>query len=489
MEALRHQRSSPRLMPELAARPEGGFVLVPAWAFVGAWWASRTRELRPLDLRVWLASFEAVARRCGAWNGCRVAYSTGELRELTGAASDRSVRESLRRLERTGLLTWRHTGVEHAATVEEVALAQPGPMLDALGLVATPTRRVPVPRRLVRELCRATSATLLATAFGHLLRCLFNRRRSCASGGLCKASWVAEVFGISERSVKRCRARLTSLGVLRTAVAPQRVMNRHGGWSAWNLRWRATPGAGSTQRARPVRRPGARLSPLGASGCTRMSPPSETGNSLSGSENHQPGGGGRVVPRRVCVRAGDGARASRGGEAPTSAACRGLGHVRAEELASVPGLMSLCRRAVRAGLVPRSEAGVLNLVAAAGHARRVASRNPAGLFAAVVRRGLWSYISGEDEDRARAAARAVWGQVRPRVVLRVSGESRGGPGTDADSVADPGDGPSIARAGATWGGLTGPLPQSDAAWVRRNPATQPNPTRNRSVQCTGLHIV
>lgn len=88
--------------------------------------------------------------------------------------------------------------------------------------------------------------------------------------------------------------------------------------------------------------------------------------------------------------------------------------MRAEELASVPGLVTLCRRAVRAGLVPRSEAGVLNLVAAAGHARRVASRNPAGLFAAVVRRGLWSYISGEDEDRARAAARAVWAVVTER---------------------------------------------------------------------------
>lgn len=389
MESLRPRRSSPRLMPEVAARPEGGFVLVPAWVLVAAWWAVRTRELRPLDLRVWLASFEAVARRCGARKGCRVAYSTSELRQLTGAGSDRSVREALRRIERVGLLNWRHTGVVHAASVEEVVLARAGPMLDALSLVKMATRRVPVPRRLVRELCRTTSATLLATAFGHLLRCLYNRRRWCASGGLCKASWVAEVFGISQRSVKRCRARLASLGVLRTQVAPQRVMNRHGGWSAWNLRWRATPGEGSTSGRRAVRLPGAALSPPVASERTQLSPPSKTGNSLSGSENQQ---------RGESRRRGAFGRRSRGSQV------RELGHVRAEQLARAESLRTLFVRAVGVGLVRACEADALKFAGAAVHARRVGTRNVPGLFATVVRRGLWAHVSQDDEDRARRVA-------------------------------------------------------------------------------------
>lgn len=424
MDARTPRRTHAKLTPHVAARPEGGFVLVPAWAFVGAWWALRTRELRPVDLRVWLASFEAVARRCGARKGCRAAYSTGELRTLVAAGSDRTVRESLKRLGRVGLLAWRGDGPGHAARVEEVVLARPGPMLNALGKVAMPARRVPVPRRLVRELCRATSATLLATAFGHLVRCLFNRRRSCASGGLCKASWIAEVFGISTRSVKRCRARLVAWGLLATEHAPQRVMNRHGGWSAWNLRWKASGRPGSAKACGVVS--GAALSPPVAVSRRRLSPPKETSNSLSGSEHQQPGGG-RGVPRRVCVRSGDGARVSRGVKpeegADTPRTLGSLGHVRPEELAKVSGLVRVYRRATAAGLVSRSEAGVLRLVAAASHARRVACRNPAGLFATVVRRGLWSFIAGEDEDRARAAARAVWGVVRSRMPSRAPTKS------------------------------------------------------------------
>lgn len=69
MEALHQERTGTRLVPELAAKPAGGFVLVPAWAFIAAWWACRTGDLCPLDLRVWLASFEAVARRCGGSQG------------------------------------------------------------------------------------------------------------------------------------------------------------------------------------------------------------------------------------------------------------------------------------------------------------------------------------------------------------------------------------------------------------------------------------
>ncbi len=411
------ERTGTRLAPELATKPAGGFVLIPAWAFVAAWWACRTGDLRPLDVRVWLASFEAVARRCAARKGCRAAYTTGELRELTGAGSDRSVRESLRRLERIGLVAWSREGLHHAGAVEEVVLSRPGPMLDALGRVSMPSRRVPAPRRLVRELCLSKSPTLLATSFGHLLRCLFNQRKACSSGGLCKASWVAEVFGISARSVKRSRASLAASGVLRRELAPQRVMNRHGGWSAWNLRWQSTPGAGLVRGRSGVRVRRFRLSPPVLAGGGGVSPLRDTCNSLAGSENHQPTANAVRRPGTRCNS--DGARASPWDRPRAAEHPRGLGHVRGEDLRSVGGLARLYSRAVAAGLATRSESGAMAFVSAAAHARRVASSNAGGLFATVVRGGLWRFISGEDENRARAAARAVWRMVsqpasRPR---------------------------------------------------------------------------
>ncbi len=406
MGANHQERIGTRLVPELAAKPAGGFVLVPAWAFIASWWACRTGDLRPLDLRVWLASFEAVARRCGARRGCRAAYTTGELRVLTGAGSDRSVRESLRRLGRIGLVAWSGEGPHHAGVVEEVVLSRPGPMLDALGLVSMPTRRVPMPRRLVRELCRSRSPTLLATSFGHLLRCLFNRRKACSSGGLCKASWVAEVFGISGRSVKRSRAGLSRAGVLRRERAPQRVMNRYGGWSAWNLRWQSTPRVGLVRGRTGVRVRCVRVSPPVVAGGGGVSPPRDTSNSLPGSENHQPTVN---AARRSATRlVADGARASPWDRPRAGVHPRGLGHVRAKDLRSVGGLARLYSRALACGLATRSESGATAFVAAAVHAQRVATRNPGGLFATVVRGGLWRFISGEDEDRSRAAAREVW---------------------------------------------------------------------------------
>lgn len=406
MEALHQERTGTRLVPELAAKPAGGFVLVPAWAFIAAWWACRTGDLCPLDLRVWLASFEAVARRCGARKGCRAAYTTGELRELTGAGSDRSVREALRRLGRVGLVAWSREGPHYAAGVEEVVLSRPGPMLDALRRVSMHTRRVPTPRRLVRELCRSRSPTLLATSFGHLLRCLFNRRKACSSGGLCKASWVAEVFGVSGRSVKRSRATLSTAGVLRREPAPQRVMNRHGGWSAWNLRWQSTPGAGLVRGRAGARVRCFRVSPPVVAGGGGVSPLRDTSNSLAGSENHQPTV--NAVRRPVNRPVSDGARASPWDRPRAGVHSRGLGHVRGEDLQSVGGLARLYSRALACGLATRSESGATAFVAAAAHAQRVARSNPGGLFATVVRGGLWSFISGEDEDRSRAAAREVW---------------------------------------------------------------------------------
>lgn len=405
---------------DLASRPEGGFVLIPAWALVAAWWASRTGDLRPADLRVWLASFEAVARRCGAQKGRRVRYSIAELAELVQTSSLRGVRASLHRLAAVRLMEWSEAGPIHPGSLDELALSSPGATLNALALMPHHHRRVPVPRRLVRELCRVQAPTLLATAFGHLLRCMFNRRRVCASGGLCKASWVSEVFGVSTRSVKRGRSRLVASTALVRERTPQRVMNRHGAFARWNLtsKPQIARRRGTARTPRTVRC--VRVSPPYPSTSIAVSPPRETSNSLTGSDNQQP------TPNRHAVtpgtERGHGARSSpeKVREVRRS---RGLGHVRLGDLRSCEGLGRLFKRASDCGLVTPSEAGSLAVVAAAAHALRVARHNPGGLFATIVRRGLWENVSGEDEDRAQRLAHAIW---QKRVMRSPSPESEPG---------------------------------------------------------------
>ncbi len=74
-----------------------------------------------------------------------------------------------------------------------------------------------------------------------------------------------------------------------------------------------------------------------------------------------------------------------------------------DDLRSAKRLDALFGQAVSNGLVGESSAERLRFFAAAEHAQRVGRQNPCGLFIAVVRQGLWSYISQADEDRALMA--------------------------------------------------------------------------------------
>lgn len=370
-------------MREEAKKPEGGFVLVQAWALVAAWQAVRAAILKPVDLRVWLATFEAVARRCGARKGSRPEFHIEELAVLTRSAV-RTVTESVARLRACGLVDFRRDGVTHGGTLGDLTMGDRGEVLNALALVANHNRRVPIPRRLLLFLARTEMPVLVATAFGHLLRCLYLRGELCSSGGLCKAAWVAEVFGVSERSVKRARAELLQQGALLRSPTPQWVLNRWGPGLRWNLAWKPAANAAA--------------SPPHAESHVGVSPPRRTGNSLKGSENQQLVGGGRSG---ACARP-----------------AKGLGHVQPEDLRTVGRLRALFARATRAGLVRASEADALNFAAAAAHAVRVGSRNPEGLFAAVVRRGLWAYLSLEDETRGRRVAQRLLPEERTRADTR-----------------------------------------------------------------------
>jgi hypothetical protein len=82
-----------------------------------------------------------------------------------------------------------------------------------------------------------------------------------------------------------------------------------------------------------------------------------------------------------------------------------LADVRIDDLKSTSRLLDLHRQAVARGLVTASEADRLRFIGAAEHALAIAT-NPAALFAWLVLRGCWRYITGADEDSARRRLRA-----------------------------------------------------------------------------------
>lgn len=346
-------------MDEWVRKPEGGYVLVPAWAIVAAWNGYRKGSLRFGDVRIFLASFEVRARRCRVRAGCRPRWAAGELAGVAGLRDLGRATAGVRRLEASGLLTWCSDG-PRTPVKEPAELRDTTPTPEQRLLLTNERRRVPIPRRTLRRLCTATRPVLLATALGHLLRCVYWRRLGVSARGLCKAGWVAELFGVDARNVKAARGQLESIGLLRREATPQRVLNRWGQAVIWNLAWKPR-----SEESPPPRQARRRGSP----------PPIETGISLREMRNQQP------------------AYAARG------AFGHGLGRIERSDLDDCVRLRELHVVAAAVGLVSDGEAGRLRMFAAAARARRVGTSNPAGLFATIVSRGLWHHLSARDEDR------------------------------------------------------------------------------------------
>ncbi len=353
-----------------AQKPAGGFCFVTGIAVLSAWAAYRSGRVRLIDLRVWFASLETVARRCVLGEGRAAHYRVEELASLIGRAPIGSVRQSLVRLERAHLMCWSESSIR---ILDGEGLANEEEWISMLDSVPNCRRLVPVPRRMIRLIARGARKVLIATILGHLLRCLYYKRGLCLPEGTCKASWIAEVFGVDARNVKAARKHLIALGWLIPIATRQWHLNRFGARVRINLEW-----------SKNDVHPASKRSPLAARSNTGSPPPNKDKELSSRMNNNQKPGSQTTA-----------------GVLNQENSKPSLRNVRLEDL-SMPGRLStLLRQAVEEELVRECEADRLKFFAAAEHARAIATTNPCGLFVTVVRRGLWAYISQSEEDAAR----------------------------------------------------------------------------------------
>ncbi len=323
-----------------------------------------------MDLRVWFACLELVARRCVVPRGIRPRYRIDELHRLVGGVGGKHLHHAIARLEKSGLLGWGESSIKIPKPID---VACDGELHRSTALVANHGRLVPVPRRIVRHIAGGARRVEIATILGHLLRCLYYRRGVCLPEGTCKASWVADVFGVDSRNVKSARKQLVARDWLMLIPTRQTVLNRFGLRVRVNLEW-----SGNDISARSKRSPRSGISVTG-------SPPPYKDKKLSTRiyMNQKPANG----PPGVSLQPARNRR-------PT------LRHVVLNDLSDVRRLSELHRQAVAACVISRSECDKLRFFAAAEHAKAIGTRNPCGLFSTVVRRGLWSFISSADEDTA-----------------------------------------------------------------------------------------
>jgi len=349
------------------AKPHGGFCFIHENSIHAVWGYLRSGEIALRDLRVWLACHELNARRCTLEKERKPRFTIEEVHGLVGGVGGQHIRHSLRALEKHGLVRFS----------EDELVTMPFEVTD------NPGRPVPVPRTVIRMLSKSSGRAYIATVFGHLLRCLYYKNGVCRSGGWCKASWVAEVFGVAVRAVKDARTRLVELGVFRLLRADQIRLNRFGRPLVICLRWLSESAHRSAQS-------------------TTDSAPLRDHKKLSTRVDHQ-------KPAQATDAAGARTRANE----------PNLNDVTVEDLKDPWRLAALFKQARKRGWVRKTEAEILAVFSSAAHAMRVASVNPAGLFVWIIRQKQWDYLSMQDEDRARHSLIQIRGEQDYRLNMAV----------------------------------------------------------------------
>jgi hypothetical protein len=354
-----------------ARRPDGGYRLISVPELFAAWWAYRQGRLEFRDLRAYFALHEMASRRCMTAKKRIPRFTVGELAQLTGTKGSRGIACSLRRLSNVGLSTWNTNGIIFN-DVSGLWIAQDETFVAGLERVANRRRKVPVPRRTIRFLALAKSPVIVATVLGHLLRCVYAKRTLVASEGSISATWVAGVFGVDPRNVKRAKAYLRRIGWLLPAASDHWHRQRYGGRVSVNLAW--TPRVPEARRSLPPRR---RIK------CTHLPPPDSNRELPKGIQNQKPA---PSDPSGFRMR-----------NAPTPS----LQNVHPEDLQDTGRLMLLFQRAQRQRIVGNSEHERLQFVGAAVRASRRATNNVGGFFSRMIRDKLWHHLTLEEEDCAR----------------------------------------------------------------------------------------
>ncbi|MBI3834129.1 MAG: hypothetical protein HY287_07355 [Planctomycetes bacterium] len=371
-------------------KPTGGYRKISTQQICAVWSAYRSGRLTAfLDVRVYWAVHELTERRARAsalrhspWKLDRCSLLL-DIRRLLGTGSAQRIRASLRRLQRVGVVEITDTEMRFCDPREVNADAhEANEMLERIDHRAEVRERsIAMPRRTLRSLARNGRPALCATMLAHLIRCLWRNGDRFFATGSCSVAFVANLFDVHERNVKRARSALRDLGWLRALSSEVRSVNAHGAWAMINLAWKEPEKEVEFPRAERVNAESPPLKII----CDTKSPPAIDKHNLpSGSKNHNPASGGPAGVRKRTENPGK----------PV------LQKVVPDDLQNASRLDALFTQAVGKQFVRDTPADRLRFFAAAEHAQRIGNKNPCGLFVAVVRRGLWSFVSQADEDRA-----------------------------------------------------------------------------------------
>lgn len=367
-------------------------------------WAVQQKQIRAQSSRVYFGCFVLLASRLAAARVRRKRRQTpigfnrfriDELVKVTGL-KPASVRRGVMELEAGKLISFSEQEISIATEASSGAES----LISVFSCRRSPKRPIPVPRAVLRHFATSKSVALVHVMIAYLLRGLSISRKAgiINNRGTVKASWIAENFGLSIRTVRYVRRELYREGwVTRDTKSFQRKLNRDGAYFVINADWTGTRLENGSEKGISAQKgaPAAlEIAPLLVKNCTPFAPPRENEETSNEIKNQK----ARSAEPDGVWKGGS------GGEKPkaTNAGAPSIRRIVPDDLRRFDRLQELYAQAVRANWLPESEANALNFVAAAVRARE-AEGDAARIFVSLVRRGLWQNITQAQEERARKA--------------------------------------------------------------------------------------
>jgi len=373
-------------------------------------------------------------------------YGLCELKSLVGGrgskSADAALSTDLRHLTRLGLITITERSISFASSIDQLRVDDTAFFWEMFDKLDHKRRSVPVPRRVLRALAGGFNSGTAAVVLATLIRSMFWRRdaqelgsgsRGRAKGayrvdGRTKRDWIAEVFGVTPRTVTAGRQRLIELGWLIPLDTPQWMLNRYGSHDAINTDWSASNDGGGSS------------SPSTKSEGGSSSP--DQNKSPSPSVNQEPRKlrPTRAGPSGVCRHPG-----LKGRRQPSGAGVKArprpkppnIRDIQSADLADTGRLLQLYEQAIGIGVAKPGEAGRLEFLALAERARMHGRRAGALLFY-LLRERKAAYITQCAEDEARRRLKEhLYGveKRRARQDVDAPAERWGGEGEGAPKTA------------------------------------------------------
>ncbi len=421
---------------------EGRYRAISVHQLAMAWWCFQAGHITKRQLRVWFAAQEMLERRRytakpehSRETPRKPSYGLEELKALVGGkgskTADAALSADLKKLGALGLVVITEHSITFATSIDQLSFEDGVDDLNSFWTMFNqlphPRRRVPVPRRVLRALAGGFTSGMTAVVLATLIRSLFWHKNGGGSGGgegaggyrvdgRTKRKWIAEVFGITPRTITDARARLIELGWLIPLETHQHLLNRYGTHDQINTDWKPTPpnpskdpasnesSGGVDTEANAEHRPGESSTPStdfsGGSSSLINRYSSPTGNQYTRRPApDRAGPAGASLRSALKTKSKTGSRKKKLLGKPRGSGQPNIRDIQAKDLADTGRLLELHRQAVKLSLCSASEAGRLDFVALAQRAR-MSGRKSGALFFWLLREKKSQFITQAAEEEA-----------------------------------------------------------------------------------------